>query len=146
MGYLWQPWFNLSVGGKKNLRTAMPYAGGPIRIELNYIPVFERRETVSKSVNILHYGYRVNVAMTFAAGGSMADHAVLADIVNALTDPAKTVDLSLQGDTNYRRVELRRYDGPDPFDGKTFAGAYFRLEVETQDLIATVPAIGSGVW
>ena len=146
MGYLWQPWFNLTPGGKKNLRSLMTYAGGPIKIDVNYVPVTERRETVAKTVNTLHFGFRVNVTLTFAVGSNMADHTVIRDIVNALVDPAATVDLSLQGDTNYRRVELRRYDGPDPFDGKTFAGAYFRLEVETQDLIAAIPAIGSGVW
>ena len=146
MGYLWKPVFILTPGGTKDLRSLMTYAGGPTKIDVNYIPVFDRRETTAKLVNTLHHGFRVNVLMTFAIGNNMADHAHLRDIVNALVTQGTVVTLSLDsvGSPQYREVELKRYDGPDPFDGKTFAGAYYRLEVETVSLIASIPTIGSG--
>lgn len=146
MGYTWRPFFRLTPGGIKDLKALMSWAGGPVRIEVNYVPIIERNETVAKNVNTLNYGFRVSVSMQFAIGGTMADHAVVRDIVNALVTDTTLVELSLDNQATYRAVELRRYDGPDPFDGKTIAGAFYRLEVETAAPITQVPAIGSGTW
>lgn len=146
MGYSWRVWFRLTPGGTKDLRTLMTWAGGPTNVDLNYLPIMERRETVAKTINLITFGYRVTVGLRFAIGSNMADHSVLRDIVNGLMDPAVKVELSLDNQTTYREVEIRRYDGPDPFDGKTFAGAWYRLEVETTTPITTIPAVGSGSW
>ena len=147
MGYLWNPIFRLTPGGDYTLKTSMPYAGGATKIDLNYIPVMDSRETANKTLSVVHYGFRIRVGFTFAIGGNMADHNTLVTIVNALVDPTKTVQLSLNGGTTFRYVDIRRYEGPDPFDGKTFAGAYYSLEVETTSLVQPpLPAIGSGTW
>jgi len=135
------------VGGAlKTLKTAMPWAGGPTRIELDYVPLYERRETINKKVVTLHQGFRVRVMMTFAIGSTMSDHSILADIVNALVTQDRLVELTLENNTKFKPVELVRYEGPDPFDGKTFSGAFFKLQVETADVIPQIPPIGSGVW
>lgn len=146
MGYSWRVWFRLTPGGTKDLRTLMSWAGGPTNVEVNYVPIMERRETVTRNVNVINFGFRVQVGLRFAVGGNMADHTAIRDIVNGLVDPAVKVELSLDNQTTYREVEMRRYDGPDPFDGKTIAGAWYRIEVETTAPIATIPAVGSGSW
>jgi len=135
------------VGGAlKTLKTAMPWAGGPTRIELDYVPLYERRETINKKVVTLHQGFRVRVNMTFAIGSTMSDHSTLRDIVNGLTTQGTLVELTLENNTNFKPVELLRYEGPDPFDGKTFAGAFFKLQVETESVIAQIPDLASGKW
>lgn len=146
MGYTWTPYFRLTPGGTKALRSLLTWAGGPTNHDLVYEPVIVKRRTVNEKIINLVRGFRVRVTLRFAIGGNMADHATVKDIVNGLVTSTTRVELSLDNQVTYRDVELVDYDGPSPFNGKTLAGAEFRLTVETTDLISAIPAIGSGTW
>lgn len=92
-------------------------------------------------------GWRVTFGFTFFVDGTMADHSGLATLVSALQNQGKEVYLDPNPAVtshSEKRVRLGKYS-MKPVAGKTFAGAEFYLEVFTQDLITSIPAIGSGL-
>lgn len=74
----------------------------------------------------------------------MSFYATIATLASRLMDPYWRVDFSLDNGATYRQIVLRRGPSPEPFQGKTIAGAKFKMTVACKDLIATLPAIGTG--
>lgn len=149
-GYGWTPIVRITPADGAvttlDLRFEMAWAEGPVTTGVEHRPELRRRQDVNQRSRPLIQGFRGEVRMTFAIGGDMGDHAILAQVLKALTTPGTTVELSLDGGTSWRTVVLRDYRGPRPLGGKTFAGGQYELRLETQDLMDEVPAIGSGTW
>lgn len=150
-GYEWWPIIRVAREDRQtvtyDLRSDLTFIDGPTRvIGPNYQPVQLRRETVNREVRDRIVGFRVSCELEFVVGDDMVDHDILAAVVSACAEQRATVSLSLDGGVTYRAVRLTRYDGPDPISGKTFAGAFFRLGFQCEDLIDEIPSVAAATW
>lgn len=151
MSYQWQPLVRITPDNGAvetiDLRTGMTYLGRPVKCAPKWTPATEMREDVNRSARVRVDGVRIDVEFDFDIGGtSMADHEVLSRIVNTLLAQSALVELSLDNGATYREVVLLKYTGPDPFRGKTIAGARFQLDLRCVDLVDEVAPIRSGSW
>lgn len=120
--------------------------GRPSSIDASHVPDITARIDVNRRGNAKGWGFRPTAKLKFEIFSTELQ-AYLALIVNRLlANDIWTVYLSLDGGITYRQVELKSYDGPDPIQGKTFAGAKYSLEVQAVDLLDQTPALGTGVW
>lgn len=151
MGYSWSnAYFRVvpqdGTAATIRLSTAFAWCGGALKIDVT--PEVEQinRETIDRALLTETLGYRYKIALTFAIGGNMSDHAALAAILSALSRSDADVYLSLDGSTERKVVLSSPGYGPiKPFNGKPFAGAEFTLTVETSPLEDSIAPIGSGV-
>ena len=150
-GYEWWPVCRITHTDKAtvtlDLREEMWFTDGPTRVQgPNYEMVMVEREDVNRVQRPRYFGFRVSFGLDFEIGDDMTDHSLLSRIVNAFNDPAATVSMSLDGGTKFADVDLTSYQGPQPFGGKTFAGASFSLGFRCKNLIDEIPDISTGVW
>lgn len=133
----WEPFVDMTGSVKGQIETTGP----------KYDEERIKRETVNYARKDTILGWRVTFGFTFFIDGTMADHSGLATLVTALMTNGKEVYLdpnpAVTGHSE-KRVVFGKYS-IKPASGKTFAGAEVYLEVFTQDLITTIPAIGSGL-
>lgn len=152
-GYAWKPKFRiLTLPSTSTYWEPRVDMTGNVRgqVETNG-PTYKeeriQRETVDYKRKDTILGWRVTFGFTFFIDDTMADHSGLATLVSALQNQAKEVYLdpepAVTGHSE-KQVRLGKYS-MKPANGKTFAGAEFYLEVFTQDLITSIPAIGSGL-
>jgi hypothetical protein len=129
-----------------DLASVFTDTSGPGKIDPSHVYESTNRQDVNRRGNQKDWGFRPRCKMTFEIIDT-ALQAYFALIVNRLraTD-VWVVLLSLDGGINYRQVQLKSFDGPDPIQGKTFAGAKYVLEVEGVELLDQIPNLGSGVW
>lgn len=150
MSYRHQPAYRLNHENGPartiDLLTDLTYVAGPVRCTVKYTAVTKLREDVNQKIRARRDGFRVDVEMDFDVGEDlMPDHRLIAAIASALMDPAQTVEMTLDRVT-WREVALVKYSGPEPFRGKTIAGARFHLDVRCVELVDEVPPIEGGSW
>ena len=124
---------------------ALKWAGGPVRWDVKPGPLLVRRETINRIINLWKIGTRWTLTMTADIGDDMADHETLANLYNDLMTSGTVVYLALDATTE-KQVVLRDYDGPEPFNGKTVAGAKFKLTLETAEPENELRPIAGGRW
>lgn len=133
----WQPSVDMTGSVKGQVETEGP----------TYKEERITRETVNYARKDTIVGWRVTFGFRFFIDETMGDHSSLAALVTALMDQGKEVYLDPNPAVtshSEKQVRFGKYS-MKPVAGKTFAGAEFYLEVFTQDLITTIPAIGSGL-
>ena len=119
---------------------------GPAQVELEYTVQRKDRQDINRRLRSRIDGVRPTVTLTIEAGGDMADSAIVARILNALLDREKAVELTLDGGTAWREVELSKFKGPTPNRGKTFAGCRWEITLLGVDLLTEIPDLMQGNW
>ena len=120
----------------------------PTSTDAGYLPDVTPRKDVNRRGNARGWGFLPYCKMKFEVIDSDLQ-AYLRLIANRLmAEKLWAVYLSLDGGLTWRQVEAtsKVLDGPDPIQGKTFAGSKYTLDVVAVDLISEVPALGTGVW
>lgn len=148
-GYRWHPIFKLipdnGAETTVDLWDQIPGTTGPVRIDLQYREDQDEWQDIDRVIRSQVFGFRVAVRMDFDIT-DMQEHQVLANITNALADESTQVQLSLDAGFVFRAVKLDRAPRPRPLNGKTFAGASFRLDLSCTELLDELPALVEGAW
>lgn len=112
-----------------------------------YEPLHDVKEMLTRAIRKVRYGFRVHVRQEFEFITPTADETTLAQqVITPACDPENDylVELSLDGGTTYRAVELEEVD-QGPIEGKN-VGVKVTLDWTCVDPIANKPAVGSGSW
>jgi len=144
-GYLFAVRFRITPdnGVQKTIvldATTLQDGRGPVGVVPSYELEAETESDVVREMRQVSFGWRQRVALAFDIR-VMTDQANLAELVNALVNPGKTVELSLDGGTTYREVLLEGGFGPQQFSGKWTAGAHYEMALVVKELLPEVPAI-----
>lgn len=94
--------------------------------DLTYEPIQDDDETLNRDLRVTSFGFRPEVRLKFDIREQAHLRTVL-KIANRCLDPNWRVLLSLDSGSIYREVILRKMKGPEPFKGKTVAGARWEL-------------------
>ena len=145
----WWPVFRMTPANGAavtiRLREALQDFGGPVRCDVRYVPVIKNRENVNNELRPYAKGYRCEVEFDVSVSASrMADAGCLATITGWLADRTKTVELSMDDGVTFREIVLKKFEGPKPKAGKTFAGFLYELAVSCRALLEAPADIASG--
>jgi len=151
-GYLWRTWIRMTPqdGPSETLDLGFIFPGGftasgvLTAAEPRYREVQDMRETIERRLRPLRFGFRPEVRLRFDIVETDPNAAVLAKIVRRLMDPYWRVELSLDDGRTYREVVLREAPSPEPFGGKTVAGATHELRVIAKEAVRGFPDIRTG--
>ncbi len=147
-GYKWQHRIRLDpidgAGETIVIATAMTQPN-PVRTELEYEPVIDDRQDVNRRLAPRVLGYRPVATLIFQVY-DLADDNQIVKIERALADDRTDVYLSLDSGTTERKVVLQSRQGPVPIEGKTVAGAEFRIRLAAVDLLTERASLASGAW
>lgn len=147
--YAWLPVMRFvpTDGGVEtiDLKAAFSDTTGPGKTLASHMPEQNDRLDVNRVGRPTSFGFRPECKFTLEII-SMENQAFLATIVNRLLSDSWQVYASLDNGTNYRRVKLKSYKGPEPNKEKVFTGARYELTLSGTDLLDSVPNIGTGTW
>ena len=124
------------------LREALRDFGGPVRCDVRYVPVTKQREDINNTIRTYVKGFRCEVEFDVSTSGArIADAGCLSMITGWLADRTKTVELSMDDGVTFREIALKKFEGPKPKAGKTFAGFLYELAVSCRALLEAPPNI-----
>jgi len=150
MGYRWQP--RIRVRPQNGVTytvdlTTLSYVKTPAQVAVSPEAELDQRKDVDRVRSILFRGWHHAIRLEFIIGDTMADHATLVGILNALARPEDyDVDLSLDAGATWRQVILHGYSGLEPLGGKTHVGAQVRLDLDTKNPDSELVPVGTGTW
>jgi len=149
-GYSWHPLVRVTpqngLPREYDLRWDTPWAGGPLRVRIQYAEETLEREDINRRRRDVVLGWRPEVRLTVAAGEDMTDADIYAAIATAFAEEGSRIDLSLDAGQTWREVKLLRVRGPEPLGGKTHIGAEYEIELIGAELLTTFPAVQDGRW
>ena len=147
MGFRWSVRFRLTpLNGLPTTialdATTLTEGRGPLLIHPSYEPDDDVEEDVLRSMRGRLFGWRLSVELGFRVA-TLTNQAVLAEIRDALVNPAVAVEMSLDGGATYRGVVGRGAFGPDRLNGKWTAGAEYAFTAVCKNLLRELPRITS---
>jgi hypothetical protein len=111
----------------------------------SYVPILLEKETVNRQIRTSRYGYRCTVTLEFMFPTPSSNETTLAQqILTAFADDRTVLELSLDGGTTYRVVQLSEYQQGVP-DEKNI-GLIETMILTCAEPLDSKPAVGSGSW